>query len=141
MALNFCADSSSMEVRTFTSFWSLERKLYSIYDFSLPFPVSLRVLGVFFGTGIPWWSLMFVLQVSFNPPWYLLWVIPPALLAWLGSKPIFEGKTLFQYLRSRAQYLFENRNYKGLHPDLNKYEDIIEINSSVITRKPSSLPF
>lgn len=133
----------SIQIRTFTSFWALERKLYTIYDWTLPMPVSLRVLGVFVGTGAPWWLLMFLLQVPFSAPWYLLWLIPPAGLAYFGSKPIFEGKTLFQYLRSRFQYLTENRNYKGpLEPDLNKYSEPIVIEKIVTTRRASqALPF
>ena len=131
-----------MEIRTFTSFWALERKLYSIYDFSLPFPISLRVLGVFVGTGTPWWLTLWLLHVPITSPWYLIWLIPPAAFAYFGSKPIFEGKTLFQYLRSRIQYLFENRAYKGLEPDLNKYEEIVEIKHNIITlREPQVLPF
>ena len=125
-----------MEIRTFTSFWDLEKKLYSIYDFQMPFPISLRVIGVFAGTGVPWWGLLSILQVSFGSPWYLIWVIPPAFFAWFGSKPIFEKKTLFQYLRSRIQYLFENKNYKRLEPDLNKYDVPIEVTQNVMTRKP-----
>ena len=131
-----------MQIRTFTNFWALERKLYSIYDFSLPFPVSLRVLGVFVGTGAPWWGLLGLLHIPISSPWYLIWIIPPAVFAYFGSKPVFEGKTLFQYLRSRIQYLFENRNYKGLQPDLNKYDEVVEIKHNIITMKsPQELPF
>lgn len=126
----------TMEVRTFTSFWDLEKKLYSIYDFQMPVPISLRVLGVFVGTGVPWWILLSILNVSLGAPWYLLYVLPPGLFAWFGSKPIFEGKTLFQYLRSRIQFLFENKNYKRLEPDLNKYNTTIEIKQRVITQTP-----
>jgi hypothetical protein len=131
-----------MEIRTFTNFWTLERKLYTVYDFTLPFPISLRVLGVFVGTGTPWWLLMWLVQMPFSSPLYLVWILPPAAFAYFGSKPIFEGKTLFQYLRSRIQYLFENKNYKGLEPDLNKYGQTVVIQTSIITREPpQKLPF
>lgn len=125
-----------MEVRNFTAFWNLERKVYSFYDVQLPVPISLRVLGVFVGSGAPWWGILALLQVPIGTPWYLIWIIPPALLAWLGGKPIFEGKTLIEYLRSRAQYVFENKSYKRLEPDLNKYEESIEVEQNVIAKKP-----
>jgi hypothetical protein len=125
-----------MEIRNYTSFWNLERKVYSFYDVQLPIPLSLRVLGVFVGTGAPWWTLMFLLGVPFGPPWYLLYVIPPGLLAWLGSKPIFEGKTLVEYLKARLGHLLENKAYKRLEPDLNKYESDLEIEQNVITKEP-----
>jgi len=124
---------SRLEVRTFTDFWGLEKKLYSIYDFSLPFPISLRVLGVFVGVGLPWWGVLAILHFPWGSPWYLLWILPPALAGYFGSKPIFEGKTLFQYIRSRIQFLFENRAYKGMEPDLNKYGETIEIAQNMIT--------
>lgn len=131
-----------MQIRTFTSFWSLERKLYTVYDVTLPMPISLRVLGVFVGTGAPWWLLMWLLHIPLSSPWYLIWLVPPAAFGYFGSKPIFEGKTLFQYLRSRIQYLFENKAYKGaLEPDLNRYDIPIEISALIITRKPQQLPF
>jgi len=132
-----------MQIRTFTSFWALERKLYSIYDFSLPFPISLRVLGVFIGTGIPWWLVMRLLQVPLqNGIGLIIYVAVPGGLAYFGSKPIFEGKTLFQFMRSMAQYLFENKNYKGFQPDLNKYEETIVIKHNIIIKpEPKPLPF
>jgi hypothetical protein len=111
-----------MQIKTFTSFWSIEKKLYSIYDFSLPAPVSLRVLGVFTATAIPWWVVMRLLHVPLSSPWYLIYLLPPVFIAYLGSRPIFEGKTLFQFLGSRIRYLFENKRYKGLTPDLEDRE-------------------
>lgn len=131
-----------MEVRTFTSFWDLEKKLYTIYDFQMPFPISLRVLGIFIGTGLPWWILLFTINVPIGAPWYLFYLLPPAAFGWFGSKPIFEGKTLFQYIRSRVQYLFENKNYKRLEPDLNKYDSTIKMNQHIMTRAPiNTKPF
>jgi hypothetical protein len=125
-----------MEIKNYTSFWSLERKVYSFYDVQLPIPLSLRVLAVFVGTGIPWWLVVALLQVPFGPPWYLVYVIPPGVLAWVSNKPIFEGKTLFEYLKTRAGHLLENRSYKRLEPDLNKYEEDLEIEQNVITKEP-----
>lgn len=125
-----------MEIRNYTNFWNLERKFYSFQDIQLPVPVSVRVLLVFVFTGIPWWGLMFLLNVSLGSPWFLIWLVPPAGLAWVGGKPIFEGKTLFQYIRSRIVYIFENKNYKRLEPDLNVYETPIDIEQNVITKTP-----
>lgn len=125
-----------MEIRNYTSFWNLEKKVYSFYDIQLPVPLSLRVLGVFVGTGIPWWGLMMLLHIPLSPPWFLIWLIIPGGLAWVGNKPWFEGKTLLGYVRARIQYLFENKSYKRLEPDLNKYEEEIEVEQNVITSKP-----
>lgn len=122
-----------MQVKTFTSFWTMEKKLYAIYDWSLPAPIPLRVVGVFALVGIPWWVFLGVVHFPFGTPWYLVWLIPPGFLAWFGSRPIFEGKTLFQYALSRIKFLFENRRYKGLDPDLTDYEVVIEQKQSTFS--------
>lgn len=129
-----------VEIKNYTPFWALERKVYSFYDIQLPVPVSLTVLGVFVGIGIPWGFLMFLLQVPFTTPWYLLWLIPPAGLAYMANKPIFENKTLVEYLISRGKHLMENRRYKRLEPDLTKYDTTITVEQNVSTKeliKPS----
>ena len=124
-----------MQIRNYTSFWNLEKKVYSFYDVQLPVPVSLRVLGVFVVTGIPWWGLLSLFHTPLLvSPWYLLWIVPPAFFAWIGSKPWFEGKTLLEYLVSRFRYLMENKKYKRLEPDLTKYDTDIEIEQNIITK-------
>ena len=132
-----------IEVKNYTPFWNLEKKVYSFYDVQLPMPISLTVLGVFVATAVPWGLLMWLLHVPFSTPWYLIWIIPPGLLAWLGNKPIFEGKNLLQYLKSRVTHLFENKRYKRLEPDLTKYDApiVVEQNISTDQTKISPNPF
>lgn len=120
-----------MQIKTFTSFWSIEKKLYSIYDFSLPMPISLRVLGVFVGIAIPWWVILAIIHVPISSPGYLLYLAVPAVIAYLASNPLFEKKTLFQFLGSRIKFLFENRHYKGLTPDLEDKEAHYIVNQKV----------
>ena len=85
---------------------------------------------------------MALLHVPLSSPGYLIWLIPPAIFAYFGSKPVFEDKTLFQYLRSRFQYVTENKRYKGaLEPDLNDYKGPVEITALVFTKPPRDLPF
>jgi len=120
-----------MEVKTYTDFWSMEKKLYSIYDFSLPAPVSLRTVGIFLGLGIPWMALMAILHVTLDPPWFLIYIAPPAVFAYFGSKPIFEGKNIFQYLGSRIRYVFQSKFYKGLEPMIDDSKDEYIISARV----------
>ncbi len=125
-----------MEIKNYTSFWDLEKKIYSFYDVQLPMPLSLRVLAVFVATAAPWSLLMWLLHVPITTPWFLIWLAPPILVAYFGSKPIFEGKNLLEYLRSRISYLRENKKYKRLEPDLTKYETNVEIQQNIITHEP-----
>lgn len=120
-----------MEVKTYTDFWSMEKKLYSIYDVSLPFPVSIRTVGILLGVGIPWAMLLNFLQVPFGPPWFLLYLVPPGALAFFGSKQIFEGKNLLQYGASRGKYFFQSKFYKGLSPMVTTKDNIYQVSSKV----------
>lgn len=132
-----------MEIRTFTSFWKLERKVYSIQDVALPVPISLTVIGIFALVAIPWFILCYLIQIPFAPPiGYLVWLAPPIAIAYFGSRPIFEGKTLAQFAKSQFTFLLQNRAYKvGLQPDLTKYDEEIILSAHALTRIPKSLPF
>lgn len=123
-----------MEIKNYTSFWNMEKKLYALWDIQLPFPISLRVAGVFVGTMIPWGILMWILHVPLTDGFGLLaWLAIPILLAWVSGRPILEDKTIIEYATSRLKYLRENRHYKRLEPDLTKYDANLEIEQNVIT--------
>lgn len=102
-----------LEIRTFTNFWNMEKKLYTIYDVTLPMPISLKVAGAFLVTGIPWWGLMILLQVPFGS-FFMFWLFPPVILGYLASKPIFQKKTLTQFLHSQIKYMFQPKRLSGL---------------------------
>lgn len=121
-----------MEVKTYTDFWNLEKKLYSIHDISLPFPIPLRAVGIFLALGVPWMFLLATIGVPFAPPWFLLYPAPPVALAWFGSKPLLEGKNIFQYALSRANHMiFESHEYDGLRPrqpdEFVEYEAVLSV--------------
>lgn len=127
-----------MQVRTYTSFWSTERKLYAIQDVTLPTPVPLKTLGVFTLAALPWGLIMGALHVPFGGFGILVWLGPPVALAWFGSRPnsIFDGKTLFQWLRSRALYMFtESKRYKGFEPNTDEEGEVIVMSHKVFVRK------
>lgn len=106
-----------MELRTFTHLWQVERRLYKLYDYTLPMPVSVRQLGIVAGAGIPWVILMKILHVPFAPPFgHLIWIAPPALLAWYANKPVAEGKRLSELVLSRLRYWGQAKRYARLAP-------------------------
>lgn len=106
-----------MDLRTHTSLWRMEKRLYKFYDISLPYPVSIRQIGFFFGTLIPWLFLMNLLGVPFKPPWNALWLAPPFAAAWAANRPVAEGKTLFAYVWSQITFFFGHREYSHLSPN------------------------
>lgn len=97
-----------LEAKTYTNIWNQDKKLYSIYELELPTPVSFRQIGLFFIGALLWAPLMYVLHVPIsNAGGFILWVAPPFVLAWIGNRPIFEDKTLFQWLFGFIGFFFE----------------------------------
>ena len=103
-----------MELRTYTGLWNVERRLYKLYDYTLPMPVSVRQIGIIFGAGIPWIILLKVLHVPFHAPFHVIWIAPPAVLAWYANRPIAEGKRLGDLVLSHIRYWFQPRRYARL---------------------------
>lgn len=133
-----------MEIRTFTSFWNMERKLYAIYDISLPVPISLKVLGAFVATGIPWWILLALLQVPFTNPWYLLYIAVPIPVAVAASRPIYQKKTFSQFAFSLTKHFAEPKQLAGLRNIDQPLDVEYQVKARVFKRAPtgtSSPPF
>lgn len=108
----------SLELRTHTRLWQVEKKLYKLYDYTLPMPVSVRMLGIFILSGTLWGAICLILRVPFAPPFgHLIWVAPPAVMTWLAGKPVAEGKRLGELLASQVSfYGTQARRYAGLRP-------------------------
>ena len=78
-----------LELRTHTRLWQVEKKLYKLYDYTLPMPVSLRMLGIFLLSSVVWITFCVAVGIPFAPPFgHLVWITPPAALTWLGNKPV-----------------------------------------------------
>ncbi len=127
-----------MEIRTFTSFWNMERKLYAIYDISLPVPISLKVLGAFVATGIPWWLLLILLQVPFSNPWYLLYIAVPIPVAIAASRPIYQKKTFAQFAYSLIKHVWEPKQLAGLR-NIDQPLDVEYEMKARVFKRPSNL--
>jgi len=104
-----------MQLRTYTGLWNVEKRLYKFYDIDLPYPVSLKQLGILFVVSVPWIFVMSTLKVPFGPPiGYILWLAPPLGLAWYGNKPVAEGKKLPNYVYSQLKFFLGFRRYAAL---------------------------
>lgn len=100
-----------MRVRTYTNMWNEEKKLYSIYEWTLPTPVGFRQIGLFVFGAVMWMPIMYVLHVPIGTPVGLvIWFTVPVLLAIFGNKQIFEAKSIFQYLQSVIGHMFEPKH-------------------------------
>jgi hypothetical protein len=109
--------SEPIQLRTHTSLWRVEKRLYKLYDYTLPMPVSLKQIGIVLGVGVPWMLLMHLLGVPFSPPvGYIVWLAPPAVAAYYGNKPVIEGKSLIELLTSQIRYVLQPRTWAGMRP-------------------------
>ena len=104
------------ELRTYTSLWGMEKRLYKFYDINLPYPVSVKQIGFFLGTLAPWVFLLNLIGVPFSNPWYVVWIVPPFAVAYYANRPVAEGKQLFDYILSQVGYVIKGRQYNGLKP-------------------------
>lgn len=60
---------------------------------------------------------MATLHVPFRPPFEeLIWVIPPGIVAYLGNRPVAEGKSLYDYLYAQIRYMVNQKTYIALIP-------------------------
>lgn len=106
-----------MQLKTYTELWHVENRLYKFYDVNLPFPIATKQLGIGVLAFIPWFFLMNLIGVPFAPPiGVLVWLAPPGFLTWWGSKPVAEGKNLYDFLLSQIRYKLNPKTYAGLVP-------------------------
>ncbi|MGH9069855.1 MAG: conjugal transfer protein [Acidimicrobiales bacterium] len=98
-----------MEMPTYTSIFTLRRKLYAIYDWELPRPVELAQVGVFV-VGV---ALVFVFTTALGHgltaanAW--MFIVPPGAVAWYATQPVADEKTIGGWLGSQLRYLCEPR--------------------------------
>lgn len=101
-----------MRVRTYTNMWNEERKLYTIYEWTLPTPVSFKQIALFVVGAIIWMPIMFVLNVPIGTSWgFVLWFAFPVALAIFGNKQFIEHKSIIQYLQSVLGYILFEPKY------------------------------
>jgi hypothetical protein len=106
-----------MDLITYTSIFRFERRLYAIYDWELPFPVSLFQLVSFVGA----LGLTFVVSgfLGVAPSAGTAWVfvVPPGFAAWLASQPVADAKRPHAWIGTQARYLTEARVLNRLRPE------------------------
>lgn len=97
-----------MIVRTYTNMWNTEKKLYTIYDITLPTPVSFKQIGLFAFGAIIWMPFMYMFGVPITHWMGLVaWFSVPILIAVFGNQKLFEGKSLFEAAASMIGYAFQ----------------------------------
>ncbi|QBI52533.1 conjugal transfer protein [Streptomonospora litoralis] len=127
-----------MDLPTYTNIWRIEKKLYKLYDFRLPQPVSVVYIGVVVGVGFVWVMLLRLLGVPLQMPLHVVYIVPPFVIAFLATRPVVEGKRLSELIVSQVRFLAEPRVYTRLRPEHER--GAVEVTVRVWHRHPQAGP-
>ena len=92
------------KVKSYTGIWNVEKVLYSINDFNLPFPITFSQMA--------WFVLTEFIIIFFAdlPPLnmiegaFLKYFGIPVALTWFMSQKTFDGKKPYSFLKSMVTY-------------------------------------
>lgn len=92
------------KVKSYTGIWNVEKVLYSINDFNLPFPITFSQMA--------WFVLTEFLIILFAdlPPLsmiegaFLKYFGIPVALTWFMSQKTFDGKKPYSFLKSMTTF-------------------------------------
>lgn len=109
------------KIRSYTSIWNVEKVIYAINDFQLPFPITFTQMAWFVV------SLFVVILFGELPPFslidgaFLKYFGIPVALTWFMSQKTFDGKKPFGILKSSISYLVRPKvTYAGKPVKLEK---------------------
>jgi MinD-like ATPase involved in chromosome partitioning or flagellar assembly len=105
-----------VELPTYTNIWKIEKRLYKLYDFRLPMPLPVGQVAAFLAIAFPYMLILTMAGMPFSHTWVWLYVLPPAVLAWLVTRPVLEGKRLPELVVSQLRYLAEPRTWCRMGP-------------------------
>jgi len=92
------------KIKSYTSIWSVEKVIYAINDFQLPFPVTFSQMA--------WFVVALFVVILFGelPPFslidgaFLKYFGIPVAFTWFVSQKTFDGKKPFSFLKSSLTY-------------------------------------
>ena len=133
-----------MDLPTYTSIWRIEKRLYKLYDFRLPMPVPVGQIAVFAAITVPYVILLTILGLPFNHTLFWLYVLPPAVITWLATRPVLESKRLPELIISQVRYLGEPGTWCRMAP-LAEKDDVVVVGKvwrrdEEVQRSPAEAP-
>ena len=88
------------KIRSYTNIWSVEKVLYSINDFKLPFPITFTQMTWFVVSVFAVILLGNLPPLSFIDGAFLKYFGIPVVLTWFMSQKTFDGKKPHGFLKS-----------------------------------------
>ena len=102
------------KIRSYTSIWSVEKVIYAINDFQLPFLVTFSQMA--------WFTVSLLVVILFGelPPFSLIegaffkYIGIPVAFTWFVSQKTFDGKKPFGFLKSCVSFFLRPKvTYAG----------------------------
>ena len=98
------------KIKSYTGIWNVEKVLYAINDFNLPFPVTF--------TQITWFVIteFIIILLGDMPPLsmiegaFLKYFGIPVALTWFMSPKTFDGKKPYSFLKSQKPMLCDRKS-------------------------------
>ena len=115
-----------------TNFFNRELFMYSLGDISFKKPVSLKRAG-YTMLGILVWSvpMFFIVGLILNPFYFALLLAPPIIFGIYSTKPVFNGKTLPDFLKTLIKYTTESKAWTDLNSAKTFGEDMYYIDQEI----------
>ena len=111
------------KIKSYTGIWNVEKVLYAINDFNLPFPSTFTQMTWFVITEFLVIVLADVSPLSMIEGAFLKYFGIPAALTWFMSKKTFDGKKPYSFLKSQICFYFRPKvTYAGKAVKLHKQE-------------------
>lgn len=92
------------KIKSYTGIWNVEKVLYAINDFTLPFPVTFTQITWFVITEFAVILLGDLPPLSLIEGAFLKYFGIPVALTWFMSQKTFDGKKPYSFLKSMATY-------------------------------------
>ena len=109
------------KIRSYTNIWSVEKVLYSINDFKLPFPITFTQMTWFVVSVFAVILLGNLPPLSFIDGAFLKYFGIPVVLTWFMSQKTFDGKKPYGFLKSVISFLLRPKlTYAGKTINLRK---------------------
>ena len=93
------------KIKSYTGIWNVEKVLYAINDFTLPFPVTFTQITWFVITEFAVILLGDLPPLSLIEGAFLKYFGIPVALTWFMSQKTWDGKKPFSFVKSYTAYL------------------------------------
>src|SRR6516165_10024619 len=88
-------------------------------------PLPVGQIAVFAAITVPYVILLTLFGLPFNHTLFWLYVLPPAVLTWLATRPVLESKRLPELVISQVRYIGEPSAWSRMTPHVEKDEIIV----------------